>query len=287
MKTRKRIAPWLLAVAMACVLVVLLVGPRRLVRGIDQHVPGEPLKEAWGSLYWKEDWATAPALDPRRIDATWLNVTRAGEVRVAHALGAAEDLQANTLPAMRAAIDHGFHFFEVDLWLDQAGVLRCFHGDDRGSQPDPFRPDDCTFEQVMEALPRDAWLILDIKSDFPRTGDEIVRRLGGDDARARHLIFQLYHPADFRSFVRWSQEITLASPIVTTYSAHRGIGHILSQLERLNVHAMTVPLDRLRVTRRSAALQLLLTHPVHDCQALQRARDGGARGFYTLTSLSC
>jgi glycerophosphoryl diester phosphodiesterase len=287
MKARAGTVALLLSVAaFICCAYIFAGSPRQLMRAVDRILPGEPIKDAWGNYYWKENWANAEPIDPVHTDVRWLRATRGREIWIAHALGASATAEANTLNAMRSAISHGFTFFEVDLWFDQDGRLRCYHGDDGGTPPPSFRAGDCTFEQVVSLLASDSWLVLDIKSDFQRTGAEIVRRVRVSESLSRRLIFQLYHPDDLAAFVRWSREVPLAAPIVTTYSAHRSVRHISAHLASLNVHAMTVPINLLSQGV-PTSVQVVLTHPVHNCRALAQAKKDGARGFYTLTSLRC
>jgi len=226
-----------------------------------------------------EDWSTAAALRPGQ-DYAWL---RQGglPVRIAHALGESGSVTANTLAAARRAYAAGFRLLEVDL-AQEAGELRCQH--DLGPQGDLVK-DGCTFDSLIAAVPPDAWLVLDIKTDFAAVGQRIVDR-AMKAGYARRLVFQLYRPEDFALFNQWQAQAPLPGPILTTYLAHRRIDHVAAQAARIGVQAFTLPLDRLPALSDKPAGAAVLVHPVHNCSSLTQARHR-ADGVYTLSSFQC
>jgi hypothetical protein len=207
--------------------------------------------------------------------------------RIAHAFGASGRPQANSLAALVASLVAGLTLFEVDLWLDPQGRIRCFHGDDQGHAPPPFAAGDCTFDTLLPQLAAaPGWLVLDIKTDFEATGRRIVDALRGQ-AVARQVVFQLYQPAHLALFSAWAAEAPFAAPIVTVYAAHRGVQHIANALQTLNVHALTLPLDKRHLLDQRPSAVALLVHPVHNCEDLSAAMAWGAQGIYTLSDLQC
>ncbi len=212
-------------------------------------------------------------------------------MRIAHALGASGSPEADTLSAFAQSRAEGFLLFEVDVWLDSAGRLRCFHGPDDGAEstfnPPPLQASDCTLDSLLKSLAEGpGWLVLDIKTDFERTGARIVERLRGDDL-ARRVVFQLYRPAHLALFAAWATAVPLPAPIVTVYAAHRGVQHIADQLPMLGVRALTLPLPRAAALQHRPTGVVVLMHPVHDCAAQLEARLAGADGIYTLSGMRC
>jgi hypothetical protein len=245
----------------------------------DEVLFHEAFKDAIGRWTSGEDWARAVRL-AKPQDYSWLDRSTA-TIPIAHALGETSG-EGNTLPALRRSVVAGFNFFEVDLWLD-GDVVRCFHGP--GPLP-PLRPGDCTFESLLEALPADAWLVLDIKSDFVATGNRVVeslRRRG----RAERMIFQLYQPQDLDTFSGWQAVLPLPGPIVTIYAARRSADHIAAEASRAGVRALTLPMSRLASFDRRPVALALFVHPVDDCAALAAARAQGVRGVYMENDLGC
>lgn len=256
---------------------------RAALHRLDSRWLGEWVMDTLTRLRSEEDWASAVPLRAGQ-DYAWLRAGGA-PVRIAHALGESGSATANTLAAARRAYAEGFRLLEVDLVQDE-GELRCQH--DPGPQGDLVK-DDCTFDTLIAAVPHDAWLVLDIKTDFAAAGQRIVERaLATGDAR--RLVFQLYRPGDFALFNRW-QALTQASgplsgPVLTTYLAHRRIDHVAEQTARIGVQALAVPMDRLLALTRQPVGAVVLAHPVHTCDA-QAAALHDAAGIYTLTALRC
>lgn len=267
-------------------IVVFLVSSqsgKNLVHKLDSELFHERILDAYGRWVKEEDWGKAIPL-ARKPDYDWLKLAVGlPYFLVAHALG--HEPNPNTVEALTNSIKLGFQFVEVDLWLDQAGHLRCHHGPEL---PEPYKQGDCTFTTLLGYVERNGiWLILDIKSDFVTTGNRVLNELRNNEA-ARHVVFQLYLPEHFSVFNSWAALEPLPGPIATAYLSHRSLGHIVSNLERLGVRAFTFPLERYNAlpTQRPEGLTLF-THPVHDCEAVRKAMIGGIRGIYSNSTLSC
>ncbi|RZI55623.1 MAG: hypothetical protein EOP37_27430 [Rubrivivax sp.] len=255
-------------------------GGRQWLHRVDATLLGERAMDTLARLRSDEDWSTAAALRPEQ-DYTWLQAGGAPPVRIAHALGESGSATANTLAAARRAYAAGFRVLEVDL-VEESGVLRCRH--DPGPQGDLVQ-DGCTFETLMTALPSDAWVVLDIKTDFEAVGRRIVDRVTGT-AVAKRVVFQLYRPGDFALFNLWQAKASLPGPILTTYLAHRRIDHVAAEAGRVGVRALTLPIDRLPALTLRPSATAVLVHPVHNCASWADATRG-ADGVYTLSSLRC
>lgn len=265
------------------ILITLAAAGRDAAKGwahrADEVLFHEALKDAIGRWTSSEDWARAVPL-ARPQDYGWLGRGPA-TIPIAHALGETRG-EGNTLPALRRSVAAGFKFFEVDLWLD-GDVVRCFHGP--GPLP-PLWPGDCTFESLLDALPADAWLVLDINSDFVATGNRVVESLRQRGC-AEHMIFQLYQPEDLATFNGWQAVLPFPGPIVTIYAAHRSADHIAAEASRAGVRAFTLPMSRLASFDRRPVALALFVHPVDDCAALAAARAQGVRGVYMENDLGC
>lgn len=259
---------------------MLAVSPSAL-RWIDIHLLDETLKDAWGRWRYSEDWADAPAMPPG-LDSRWLQLSPR-PIPVAHAFGEASLPEMNSLAALQRGLQAGFRLLEVDIWLDGAGQLRCHHGPEL---PPTFKAGDCTLLAAAQAAARaDAWLVLDIKTDFEATSAVIVQQFKAEPSASR-LVFQLYRPSDVHHFVGLASTLPVPGPLVTAYQARRSLRHIASQMNRLGIKALTVPLYRgeaLPLHRPQGVV--LLMHPVHDCEALNRARGFNADGFYLRTEM--
>jgi hypothetical protein len=273
-------------VLLSALILALVLGAMPLARWVDRILPGEPLRDTWGALRWHEDWASAPRL-AQGLNQDWLAGNQLGFRRIAHALGGAGTPEANSLAALHAARAAKMTLFEVDLWLDANGVLRCFHGVEDGVGPSALGADDCTLEKLMdEVAGRPEWLVLDLKTEFRRTGAAVMA-LVGKRGGAKQLVFQLYHPDDVADFARWSAQSDLPSPIVTVYASHRGVQYIADQLERIGVVAMAMPLEKRQWLRRRPRGVALLLHPVHDCAAWTAASVWGATGAFVALGAAC
>lgn len=281
--TRSRVVRAAMVAASLALSVGLLAATpngRQWLHDVDAVLLGERVRDTLGRLRYGEDWSTAPVL---RLDQdyAWL---RAGgtPIRIAHALGESTTPTANTLGAATRAHAAGFRLLEVDL-VEEGGELLCQH--DPGPRPPAASDDTCTFETLIQALPPDTWVVLDIKTDFASAGQRIVNRVK-DLPLARRMVFQLYRPQDVALFKRWQSMAPLPGPILTTYLAHRRMDYLAAQAARIGVRALTLPLDRRRGLSEGRAPGAVLVHPVHDCadwaQAMKRAD-----GVYMLSALHC
>ncbi len=275
-----RRAVWiaLLAVMLGLSLTATSAG-RRWLHRVDGEWFGERIMDTLARIRSTEDWSSAQPLRPGQ-DYRWL---KAGgtPIRIAHALGESGRPTANTLGAMRRSYQAGFRIFEVDLVLED-GELRCQH--DPGPQTEMVR-DGCTFEALITALPPDAFLVLDIKTDFEAVGRRIVDRVKGT-SDAERVVFQLYRPEDFHSFGLWQSRAPLPGPILTAYLSHRRVDHVAANVGRLGVRALTLPIERLPALSARPDGVSLLVHPVHNCETWGQAKDR-ADGAYALSSLRC
>lgn len=267
--------PLMIAIGLAAT-----AGGRQWLHRVDAAVLGERAMDALARLRTDEDWTTTAALRPDQ-DYSWLRAGGVPPVRIAHALGESGSATANTLAAARRAYAAGFRVLEVDL-VEEAGVLRCQH--DPGPQGDLVQ-DGCTFETLLAALPPDAWIVLDIKTDFEAVGQRIVDRVTGT-ADAGRIVFQLYRPGDFALFNRWQAQAPLPGPILTAYLAHRRIDHVAAEAARIGIRAFTLPLDRLPALTLRPTGAAVLVHPVHNCASWADAMRR-ADGVYMLSSLQC
>lgn len=250
-----------------------------VLRWFDINFCQEKIKDISGVWVFKENWSDVPKLDGL-LDYSWLNF--AGKpILIAHALGASGAPGQNTLAEMNNSIDKGLRLMEIDLWLDENDVLRCHHGP---VQPEKFKKGDCRFEDALElAVKSDSLLILDIKTDFTKTGDILVERV--NSFHASRVIFQLYKPEHIQQFSKWHQTKPFAGPIVTLYLARRSVNHIYESVIPLGIKALTIPIQRLPVLNYRYRDIKLLTHPVHDCDSFLVAEKVGAEGFYVTSSI--
>lgn len=279
MRSTRRTA--LVAILTVLITVVSWPATRGLVRLMDQHLLGERLMDSWTRVRGHEDWAEAARLE-RKQDFRW-RLSAGAPLPIAHALGEAEVTAANTLDALRRSQAKGFRVFEADFWL-QSGAVRCYHGPEA---PPPLQPDDCRFENVLEALPADAWLVLDIKTDFQATASQILK-IAQEKGRLSRLVFQLYAPEHISLFNDWQREHPeIPGPIITAYLSHRAVSHIAAHAKRVGVEVLTVPLARVPAYHDRPEGLALFVHPLHDCPGVEQALSAGATGLYTLNSLDC
>jgi hypothetical protein len=252
-----------------------------LMRWVDRNLLSELLKDSLGRLVYDEDWQRAGSLSAH-LDYSWLEAA-SRPVLVAHALGDANGPGENTLAALRRSVQRGIKLLEIDVWLDERSILRCHHGP---AAPEPFKLGECTLPAALHvAFENEAWLILDIKTDFRATGEQIVRQLSADPAVVR-LVFQLYRPDNVDAFASWSSQLPLPGPIVTAYLARRSVQHLASHAARIGAHALTIPLERAPALRTSPPGLALLVHPVHDCAAVGRARQLPLAGMYVTSDVA-
>lgn len=273
-----------LLVLMVIFISLLFTQPgKNLVHKLDTEFFQERILDVYGRIVTGEDWGAAAMLG-RKMDYGWLGLSAEKPYfRVAHALGYEPVL--NSEVALLNSIKAGYRFVEVDVWLDQAGLLRCHHGPDL---PPAYKRGDCTFSSLLDYVVKDdIWLVVDTKSDFQKTGNQILTKLRSNSA-AKHVIFQLYLPEHLAVFNAWAQEVPLPGPIVTTYLSHRSLSHVFANVERVGIKAVTFPLSRRGAMPASRPSEIFLfTHPVHDCGALKQARDVGVFGIYSTSTLTC
>ena len=264
----------------AALIVALALFAFPALRWIDIHLTQERLKDTWGEWRYGEDWGAVSALR-EDLNYAWLHA--AGEpILIAHALGEAGLPGQNSVTALRRSLAAGLRLLEIDLWLDDSGVLRCHHGPE---PPASFVAGDCTLAEALHvAAEADAWLVLDIKTDFPAAGAAIVSQFVGDAAASR-LVFQLYRPSDLPLFVNWSMQLPLPGPIVTAYRARRSLRHIAAHAPHLNLRAMTFPLYRTAALGSKPDGLVWLVHPIHDCASAAAAQSVSIDGMYVHSAL--
>ncbi len=272
--------------AVICAALVIIPSVRAVplngLRWLDSHVLHEGLKDTWYRLFSQESWSSLPVLQ-LPLDYTWLQAAGTPR-RIGHALGASESAQANTLGAADAALASGLRVLEVDLWLDDQGEIRCHHGP---PAPPPMLAGDCTFATLLERMVRaQAFLVLDIKSDFATTGARIVQALPSD-AAAQRVVFQLYEPTHVALFQQWRQSRPLAGPMVTAYRAKRAVNHALTGARAAGIRAYTLPVERLPALSEPPLGMAVFVHPVHDCATWQAVQAVGEVGMFALTGLNC
>jgi hypothetical protein len=281
---------WVLLLPVLIGAAVLILFQRdRLVawgRFVDDEWAGQHLRDVVGRLYWHEDWDGVPSA--AAYDYRW--IPEMGELWIAHALGASETPEQNSLRAYDNAKAKGFHFFEVDLWLTKDGQVRCHHGPGEpvASLRNMVPRDDmeCEIGTLLDRIAPDDYLVLDIKTDFQATGAAVLRVAKKKRSTGR-LIFQLYQPSDFAHFAQWLSEYTLPGPIVTTYRAHLPIWRELPPLQVKGYRAVTIPLDSVDHLPTNRDSVFLLSHPVHDCATLSWLRNRAIHGFYSISALQC
>lgn len=253
-----------------------------IAKWIDLHWAGGMLKDTWGALRWHEDWRAATPL-PTDSDAAWLYAA-SRPIRIAHAIGASGTTAANTLGAVLPAVHDGFKLFEVDLWLDTRGELRCQHDDATAT---PLGEGECTLARLLPRVAElNGWVILDIKSDFAATGDAVMK-LVVQNKLASHVVFQLYRADQLALFGKWARQAPLPLPIVTTYASHRSVQHIADQAKVLNIRVLTLPLEDAQMLHERPPGVAVLVHPVHNCIDWRHASAAHFDGIYANTALAC
>lgn len=250
-----------------------------VLKTADRLWLNEEIKDSYASVRHGEDWHGVMLI--RELDYRWLSHAPSS-IRIAHALGAAGGPDANTLSAARRSLQTGFHFLEVDLWLEPAtGIVHCHHGPDAP----PLVPT-CRLEEVADLISSsDTWLVLDLKTPFNSTLQTALQVLQARGIVKRAIV-QLYQPADFAAFDFARKQYALPGPIVATHLAHRSVNHVARAAAQAGVQAISISLDRLPALSESQALGVL-AHPVHDCSAWRWALGEGARGFYITHALDC
>lgn len=266
---------WVGAVLLTLIVAAVVSWGPKFARAIDRQWLGEGVKDWVGRWYWQESWEGLPRL-PTGLDYRW-SIDRGGPLRVAHALGGASTQTQNTWAAQTASLAAGARVLEVDVWLDEAGRLRCHHGPER---PAPYRDGDCLLGGVIERS-RDAgaYVLIDIKTEFQATAARVLEVSAALDGDAR-LVLQLYRPEDYMAFVSWIRKRRLPGPALTAYRSHRSLDHLAERAVALGVGVLVAPLERLdALSKRHRGLRLL-THPVHDCEAMRSAQRFDIDGWF-------
>jgi hypothetical protein len=250
-----------------------------ILRWFDINFCQEKIKDIYGAWIFQEKWSEITKIDGE-LDYSWLN-SADKPLLIAHALGASGAPGQNTLAEMNKSIYKGLSLMEIDLWLDENNVLRCHHGPD---QPEKFKKGDCIFEDALAlAVKSESWLILDIKTDFTKTGDFLVERVNSE--QASRVIFQLYKPKHIEQFSKWNSTKPFGGPIVTLYLARRSVNHVYESVSPLGIRALTIPVQRLPALDNGHREVKVLTHPIHDCDAFLAAEKVGVEGFYVTSSI--
>lgn len=268
-------------IALSLIVVLFLI--KSAIRWIDLNYYNENIYDTWGAITTNEDWSKAQPL-PKNLDKSWLASGKKGNIYyIAHALGGSGTLTANTYTAFEVSKDRGFKLYEVDISLDETGLLRCHHGPDTPSVYNPKKS--CTLETLLPMIDKaEGWAVLDIKTNFQTTGNKII-----DLVKRNHLsqrvIFQLYRPDELSWFSEKARQVSLPVPIVTVYESKRSANHIASQTKKLNIEVLTVPLKKLPSMKRLGAKVKIFTHPVHNCKDWKKASQGlEISGIYALSS---
>lgn len=275
---RSKIFIGILAVAVGALFASSGLDP---LRWVDRNLFGEALKDGLGRFVYKEDWGSVAQL-PAHLDYSWL-ADASRPLLVAHALGEASGPGENSLAALHRSLQLGLRLLEVDIWLDEQNILRCHHGP---AAPAPFVVAECSLPVALHAaFEQGAWLILDIKTDFKATGEQILKQLSTDPAVVR-LVFQLYRPDDVDAFADWSLQLPLPGPIVTAYRARRSVQHLELHAARIGVRALTIPLERAPALKLLPPSLALLVHPIHNCESARLAMRFPVAGMYVSSDVS-
>jgi hypothetical protein len=264
-------------------LVGLLVWPAvQIVKYADRVWLGECLKDAFAAAWWRERWEAAPLL-PEGLDYTWLQVAD-HPIHIAHALGASGTPRANTLAALADSVAAGFRLVEVDLWLDEStGIVHCHHG----PAPPIAGSGECTINTLIATLKENPlWLVLDIKTDFEKTGQIIITAMTNAGLERRSIL-QIYLPEQLGVYVTWRRHYALPGPLITAYRSHRSLNYLARQARRTGVRALTVPIERSKALWSRPDGLRLFVHPVHDCADWAQSLAVHADGVYSLSELRC
>lgn len=279
---KKRYARSIATVLLSC---AALWPVSKFVIFADKTWFGEQVRQVYGRYFAGEDWRHLPML-PAGMDYRWMDAEGGRLLRIGHALGQSGNGLENQLAALPAARAHGLRVLEVDLWLADDGSVRCFHGP---GDPGPMFPETCTFDRLLQATASTGeYLVLDIKTDFPTTAKAVAASLRDAPQQRRRVIFQLYRPADVRTFAVIPEVATYAGPIVTAYLSRTSLDEALRESHRAGIRAFTFPLARLSALSAPTPPEIkLFVHPVHVCSDLQLSRLHTYRGIYTLAGLDC
>ena len=112
-----------------------------------------------------------PSIETNQIKDDWIEDVKVHRL-ILHALGDYEF--PNTLAGAQKSFLTNVKLLEVDIYKDQYGNLRCHHGPEL---PPPLTADSCTLRRLLNIIPADRYLVLDIKSSFVSTADSVIKLL--------------------------------------------------------------------------------------------------------------
>lgn len=257
----------------------------RILHHVDQNYLGESLKEVTALFKSEEDWSALSVAKGQSFDYRWLSLSP-DLIKIAHRLGDYDN--PNTLTAFQNSRNEGFIFFEVDLWLDATGVLRCYHGP---KKPGPLKSGSCTFQRLIDFLHDGEYVILDIKTDFLKTSTAILKHVE-NNPYSQQIIFHLYLPEHVEHFSHWAKSYQLAGPIVAAYKSSRSVNHIYHGIGTTGLRAFAFPIDRLPAFNADSKSEIMwFIHPVRSCSEMNMARKMSEatqlKGIYVKNSLKC
>jgi glycerophosphoryl diester phosphodiesterase len=261
----------------------------RWLRDFDRIFLHEKFRDLRASLFYSEDWHS---ISPPIIayDYNWLSQISDpdGVIRIAHGLGGV-GTAANSLAALHLAQATGFRIFEVDLWLDQAGYVRCHHGPE---VPPPLKKDSCIFERILNELRPHDFLILDIKTDFKKTFAKILELV--PPHQAAQIITQIYTPEQITLFQQAQTQYKISGPIITLYQTHHSLNHIIQALQsgKSHIRVVVFPFERLPALQQprlqsNESKITLFSHPVKDCDDLKLLLKNDIQGIYIKQDFPC
>jgi glycerophosphoryl diester phosphodiesterase len=249
-----------------------------IYRWIDINVFGEKLKDLTGQYIFNENWNGSQTLQDE-YDYRWIEKEK--YLFISHALGGSGSVEQNTIKAYEKGVKKGFYFFEIDIWLDEQGILICHHGPDR---PRKFIQGDCSLGDILARDNGRSWFILDIKTDFTKTALEVSKLL--TQKKFKNVIFQLYKPEHIEIFNNISKINNLPGPIVTLYLTRRSVEHIIKNIKKTNIRIVTLPEYRLNASNKTDLSGLkILSHPTHTCYQYNYQISKGVTGFYVTNNL--
>lgn len=285
MKRSRAIGTGVFIAALVTMVIAAWFG-RGKVREFDAAYLDHQLVDLYVRLRTGEEWSAATPL-PQALDYQWVDASGGNFVEIAHALGNWGRAGENSLAALSASRTAGVRLMEVDLSLGQDGVLYCFHGP---GIPPPVADGSirCDLDRLLvEAVRMDFFLVLDLKSDFVTSARIIAGKVQDRDL-GRRVVFQLYGPADVREFNAINGDGRFAGPIVTLYRSQRSVHYMRETLRRLNVHVLTVPMERVEEFAGPELASLVrLAHPVTRCEDWRLLRSRGFSGGYVSFRANC
>ena len=274
---------WVCA-SVASAAIFLFSSTNTIVRWLDINILNESIKDSIGWGFSDEDWSSIP-IQPIDFDKTWVD-SSARPFRIAHALGGSGKPNANTFSAFEQSRKNGYALFEVDISLTLDNKLLCVHDLNSMTSTYQLNTGGCEFDQLLRQVDGESiWFILDIKTNFDTTAARILE-VARNKGLTNTLIFQLYKPTDFSWIQKASRNNRLPFPIVTTYMSRRSSNHILRHTHRLGLNIVTVPFIKLRSIAYKPPNMILMTHPVHTCEAFLSLNEFiEVGGYYTIDNL--